>query len=125
MRVTGHFPRAAPEAASARAFVRETLAGWDVASQVDDVVLIASELFTNAVLHGDGEVEVTLTLTGDHLRLEVADDGGRPVPPRVQSPAADAVTGRGLTIVDALADTWGNGRDRRGRTRVWVELHEG
>lgn len=124
MRATGHFLRVAPEAASARAFVRGTLAGWDV-TQVDDLVLMASELFTNAVLHGDGEVDITLTLTGDQLRLEVVDDGRRPVPTRAPLPAADAVTGRGLTIVDALADTWGNGRDNRGRTRVWAEVRDG
>ena len=90
--------------------------------RVDDVVLMASELFTNAVLHGDGDVEVVLSLSGGHVRLEVADGGGVPVPSEVPRPTPDAITGRGLAIVDALADRWGNGSDPAGRTRVWIEI---
>jgi len=121
MEATGHFVRHADQAAAARAFVRDTLAGWGV-GKVEDVVLIASELFTNAVLHGGGEVEIALAVTGGRVRLEVADDGGLPVPSEVRRPAPDAITGRGLAIVDALAQRWGNGRDPAGRTCVWIEV---
>lgn len=121
MEATGHFARHADQTAAARSFVRRTLVDWDVA-KVDDVVLMASELFTNAVLHGDGDVEVVLSLSGGHVRLEVADGGGVPVPSEVPRPTPDAITGRGLAIVDALADRWGNGSDPAGRTRVWIEI---
>ncbi|HEX6421819.1 MAG TPA: ATP-binding protein [Acidimicrobiales bacterium] len=121
MEATGHFARHADQAAAARAFVRRTLAGWGV-GRVDDVVLITSELFSNAVLHGRGEVEVTLSLSGGRVRLQVADGGGVPVPSDVRRPTPDAVTGRGLAIVDALAQRWGNGSDLAGRTCVWIEV---
>lgn len=121
MEATGHFARHADQAAAARSFVRRTLVSWSV-PKVDDVVLMASELFTNAVLHGDGEVEVVLSLSGGHVRLEVVDGGGVPVPSEVRPPTPDAITGRGLAIVDALADRWGNGSDPAGRTRVWIEI---
>jgi anti-sigma regulatory factor (Ser/Thr protein kinase) len=122
MQATEHFVRTAEQAAVARSFVRDTLAGWGVESRLDDVVLMTSELFTNAVLHGDGGVDVVLVLSDDHLRVEVVDDGQATLRPHAQQPAADVVSGRGLAIVDALSDTWGNGRDDRGRTRVWVEV---
>lgn len=121
MEATGHFARHADQAAAARAFVRHTLAGWGV-GRVDDVVLIASELFTNAVLHGGGDVDVTLSVAGDRVRLEVADGGGAAVPSEARRPTPDAVTGRGLAIVDALAQRWGNRSDRAGRTCVWIEV---
>lgn len=124
MEATGHFARNADQAAAARSFVRRTLVDWGVA-KVDDVVLMVSELFTNAVLHGDGDVEVVLSLSGDHVRLEVADGGGVPVPSEVRPPTPDAITGRGLAIVDALADRWGNGNDPSGHTRVWIEIPTG
>lgn len=122
MRASGHFLRAPDQVASARAFVHDTLAAWGLASAADTVVLIASELFTNAVLHGAGDVDVILALADGQLRLEVVDDGGPTEPRQTERPSIHAVSGRGLTIVDALADTWGNGRDAQGRTRVWAEM---
>ena len=122
MRATGRFARASDQVAFARSFVGDTLRGWGVTARVDDAVLKASELFTNAVLYGDGTVEVTLVLEDGNLRMEVADDGAGSVPTRAVAPLPDAIRGRGLAIVDALADTWGNGRDHRGRTRVWLEV---
>ena len=124
MEATGHFARHADQTAAARSFVRRTLVDWGVA-KVDDVVLMVSELFTNAVLHGAGDVEVALSLSGEHVRLEVTDGGGVPVPSEVRPPTPDAITGRGLAIVDALADRWGNGNDPAGRTRVWIEIPTG
>jgi anti-sigma regulatory factor (Ser/Thr protein kinase) len=122
MQATGHFARASDQVGRARSFVRETLGAWGLSSRVDDAVLMVSELFTNAVLHGEGDVDVSLVLEDGNLRIEVADDGAGTVPTRARSPRPESVTGRGLAIVDALADSWGNGRDQRGRTRVWLEV---
>jgi anti-sigma regulatory factor (Ser/Thr protein kinase) len=106
---------------SARSFVRDTLVDWGVYDHVDDVVLMASELFTNAVLHGDGGVAVSVALDDGNVRVEVVDEGrSLPTPPR--SVPSAAVTGRGLAIVATLADAWGKGRDDHGRTRVWLEV---
>ena len=71
---------------------------------VDKVVLTASELVTNAVQAGATAVEVDLRATTGRLDLVVVDDAdGWPTPTRA---AADDVAGRGLSIVEQLADTW-------------------
>lgn len=106
---------------SARSFVRDTLVGWGVDHHVDDVVLMASELFTNAVLHGDGRVAVRVALDAGNVRVEVIDDGSSP-PTRQRPVPSAAITGRGLSIVATLADSWGKGHDDHGRTRVWLEV---
>lgn len=122
MHATAQFERTAEDVADARSFVRDTLADWGQLTHVDDVVLMASELVTNAVLHGSGEVGVALALADDHVRVEVVDDGESTFPSRAAAPGPDALEGRGLAIVDALSDAWGGGRDDRGRTLVWVEV---
>ena len=72
---------------------------------VEDVVLIASELVTNAVRAGADWVDLTLRVTPRQLDLLVGDDAdGRPV---LVTPDDDATRGRGLGIVDHLADVWG------------------
>lgn len=71
---------------------------------VDDVVLIASELVTNAVRGGAGWIDLTVRATRARLDLLVEDDaGGWPVLAEADD---DAVGGRGLGIVDRLTDTW-------------------
>jgi anti-sigma regulatory factor (Ser/Thr protein kinase) len=71
---------------------------------VEDVVLIASELVTNAVRAGADWVDLTLRVTPRRLDLLVGDDAdGRPV---LVTPDDDATRGRGLGIVDHLADAW-------------------
>lgn len=108
--------------------MRGTLASWGVESRVDDVVLMASELFTNAVLHGSGDVGLVVDVCDDRLRLEVVDEGGPPadegrrfVAP-ARPPPPQIVDGRGLAIVDQLSHAWGNRHDERGRTVVWLEV---
>ena len=121
MQATEHFVRTAEQVVVARSFVRDTLAGWGAGARLDDLVLMASELITNAVLHGRGGMQVAVALTGDLVRVEVVDDGPSTVRPRPMQPGPEVMTGRGLAIVEALSDAWGNGRDDRGRTRVWLE----
>ncbi|MFF8387412.1 ATP-binding protein [Streptomyces kanasensis] len=67
--------------------------------------LVVSELVTNAIRHGRGEVGLTVAAGADGLRIEVSDDN--PAPARLR-PADEAdECGRGLLLVDALATTWG------------------
>ena len=90
----------------------------------DDGALIVSELVGNALRHGrpraDGTLRVVWSLDGHRLRVEVTDGGG-PSRPELR-PAAQtrmAVSGRGLAIVDALAEAWGSHTDDHGTT-VWA-----
>jgi anti-sigma regulatory factor (Ser/Thr protein kinase) len=116
------FGRSSDEIPEARSFVRDTLARWGQTSVVDDALLVTSELFTNAVLHGSGRIDVYITLDPEALRVAVVDDGGRTPDRWPRRGATPTLGGRGLRIVDAIASTWGNNFDPAGRTRVWAEM---
>jgi anti-sigma regulatory factor (Ser/Thr protein kinase) len=122
MRATAHFPRTADQLRAARAFVRDTLAKWGCRERIDDVELLVSELFTNAVLHGAGRVDLRMELVDSRLKVEVVDEGRGPPVSLHAHPGVDATGGRGLLIVDTLAARWGDGHDRDGRTHMWVEV---
>ena len=81
--------------------------------------LLTSELVTNAVLHAATEITVTVRSEPSCLRVEVAD--GDPQLPALKHYEGDAATGRGLSVVAALADTWGASRRGEGKV-VWFEL---
>jgi anti-sigma regulatory factor (Ser/Thr protein kinase) len=92
------------------------------------VTLVVAELASNAVLHGhvpgrDFELRLTYDRTAGLVRVEVSDTHpGRPEPPEpVGRPSADSDSGRGLLLVEAVADRWGvTGRTGPGKT-VWAE----
>jgi anti-sigma regulatory factor (Ser/Thr protein kinase) len=110
--------------AAARTQVARELAAGAVPEGVivDEVVLIVSELVTNAVRGGAHWIDVTVRVTRGRLDLAVGDDaGGWPV---LASPEDDALGGRGLGIVDQLADSWKVTRRAKGKvvTATWL-LH--
>jgi DNA-binding NarL/FixJ family response regulator len=104
----------------AREMVRSTLDDTDEDLVVTAELLI-SELVTNAVEHAAAAPSVTVDLSPDRLRVEVADDDPTIVRPR--SPRPDQADGRGLGLVDRLADRWGQepASDGTGKV-VWFEL---
>ncbi|WP_214410946.1 ATP-binding protein [Sphaerisporangium fuscum] len=88
-----------------RDMVRWALTGWGLPELVDDVVLMVSELVTNAIAHGAPPIRLSLRAGDGALRGEVTDHG-EGLPHRLH--VGDEVDhGRGLLIVDALADRWG------------------
>jgi anti-sigma regulatory factor (Ser/Thr protein kinase) len=110
--------------ASARSYVAHQLTAGGLPERVpiDDVVLIASELVTNAVRVGADWIDVTVRVTRGRLDLVVGDDaGGWPV---LGTADGEAIGGRGLGIVDQLADSWKVTRRAKGKlvTASWV-LH--
>ncbi|GAA3817415.1 hypothetical protein GCM10022226_42530 [Sphaerisporangium flaviroseum] len=89
----------------ARDIVRRTLVGWDLPDLMDDVVLMVSELVTNAIAHGAPPIGLSLRAGDGALRGEVTDNGSGL--PRRLHVDRHVDHGRGLVIVDALADQWG------------------
>jgi len=107
-------------AALARQFTRSTLASWqhaDGSDNLEDIVLVVSELVTNALLHGHGTPVVRLLEGDDHVRVEVCDDSPLlPVSHRVTP-----TSGLGLRVIEQLSSAWGASRRGRGKV-VWCEL---
>ncbi|MFC4530696.1 ATP-binding protein [Sphaerisporangium dianthi] len=88
-----------------RAMVREVLATWALATIADDVILAVAELLANAMTYGKPPVRLSLWLSAEDLCVRVTDHG--PELPRRLDLDIEAVHGRGLTIIDALADDAG------------------
>ena len=104
-------------AAIARNAMANILGSWSVArSVVANVVLIASELVTNAVNHGRPPITLRLSRTTSELLLEVIDAAGHV--PRVLRPGPADDHGRGLHLVSTLAQKWGTRRAEHGKA-VW------
>jgi two-component sensor histidine kinase len=110
------------------AFVRRQLAcdldGYDLPGDaIDDVLLVASELVGNAVRHTiasqHGTLDVSWDVDSSGVRVSVGDQSTEP--PVVRSVSPDEPSGRGLQIVDAVADGWGVERAARGK-RVWAHV---
>ncbi len=110
-----------PTAASAaRRAVRQRLAAWALDDLIEDAQLIVSELVTNALRHGRGPLELRLRTDGRRLHVEVRDGAGDFLPQPRHAPD-QAVDGRGLRLVAAMADDWGWERSAEGKS-VWAEL---
>ena len=114
--VTLGLPPVSASVPEARHFVARALPETCLA---DEVSLLVSELASNAVRHARTPFQVSLACDGSTVRVEVGD--GDPALPIRQDPVPEAVTGRGLLIVDALADRWGVEPAAVGKT-VWFEL---
>ncbi|MET8447267.1 ATP-binding protein [Streptomyces sp. NPDC005209] len=111
-------PTAAREA---RAAVRRHLEEWGLAEQSDvaDVAeLLVSELATNALRHAASRFRLTLSASHGVLRCEVGD-ADRRAPRLIDAGAGES--GRGMALVNALAQRWGCHEEGPGKT-VWFEL---
>ena len=112
--------RAVPEA---RRALRELLDEWGPPERSETAELLTSELVTNALVHTDHDAVLTATVGPKRLRVEVRDFVGRR--PRLRVPVADDGTnGRGLVLVQSLADAWGVRALGVGKV-VWFELDGG
>ncbi|MFJ8543025.1 ATP-binding protein [Streptomyces sp. NPDC093586] len=109
----------------ARRWFRKFIEPYDPACSVDDCVLLISELVTNAVVHGTSDEPWVVRLEwfreGTSLRVEV-HNAGPPANVRMKCPDADDVHGRGLPLVESLADSWHSGPSRFGGTMVSFEM---
>ncbi|MEW2277007.1 MULTISPECIES: SpoIIE family protein phosphatase [Streptomyces] len=119
--------QAEPERISVgRQLVRELLHDWKDPEQVDSAVLMISEMATNVLVHTDGDALMAAEVSGERgerrLRVEVADASDEL--PHKRRPGEMASSGRGLVLMEMLADAWGV--DPRGEGKsIWFELYEG
>lgn len=115
------------EVGRARRWARSRLAGSGIGADeplAEILILLVSELVTNAVVHTGCPAVLRLSLPGTEggsstVRLEVADRSGRAPVPRCAD--GDETGGRGLALVDGLADRWGWSPEGAGKS-IWCEL---
>ncbi|MFE6038335.1 SpoIIE family protein phosphatase [Streptomyces sp. NPDC056452] len=111
-------PRELRSVGRARELARAQLSSWDLDDLVDTTELLVSELVTNALRYGEGEIRLRL-LRDRTLVCEVWDAGL--VQPRRRRARDTDEGGRGLQLVGLLSAAWGSRRTPRGKT-VWFEL---
>lgn len=110
-------PRSPDSIRTARRLVHEHTATLG-SERREDAALMVSELVTNALVHGIGTITLRIDVEPAALRVEVSDEGNVALAP---SPTPGAHGGRGLRIVDQVADDWGV---LEGSTKVWFRLGE-
>lgn len=106
----------------ARLLAVDALRSWGLPDEAASHVV--AELAANAATHGrlpGRSFRLTLYVVGATLRIEVTDTRGDRLPAR-QEPDGGAESGRGLLLVEALADRWGVSEGRFPRKTVWAEL---
>ncbi|MDQ1019881.1 ATP-binding protein [Streptomyces afghaniensis] len=86
---------------------------------LETIELLASEVIANAVLYTDAPCDVAVTRTDERLRVEVTDTD--PSLPSAVDAGPNDESGRGLLLVDALADAWGTQPAPPGKT-TWFEI---
>ncbi|GII24037.1 SpoIIE family protein phosphatase [Planosporangium mesophilum] len=101
----------------ARRFAATTLRDWGLPeTRAREIVLLVSELVTNAVVYGRPPIELRMRRTAAHVVLEVYD--AAPFLPRKLRPTPEDEHGRGLQLVAHLADRWGTRPTQHGKA-VW------
>ena len=108
--------------AHARRFVRTMLSEWGFSDDgAYTTQLVVTELTANAVVHSGGREAVTLSLTvaGDTVTVGLAD--GSSIPPVVAAVTEDGESGRGMSIVNRVAEAWGTATRGDGK-QVWARL---
>ena len=109
------------QAGRARRLITAQLAAWRINGEASAMtVLLVSELVTNAMRHGRDPIRMLAGTTPSGLRVEVYDGNGD-VFPAIRDLRPDAPGGRGLRLVDALADRWGAVAAADGKC-VWFEI---
>jgi anti-sigma regulatory factor (Ser/Thr protein kinase) len=119
-------PHHASGARLARQRLAAELQGLVTPAVLGDTVAVVAELLGNAVRHAGplpgGVIHlVCRVLDSGHIQVRVTDGGAHQIPAARVAPA-DAVNGRGLTIVAALASRWGVEREVEGQQCVWADL---
>lgn len=115
-------PLTTAAARQARQVVRDQLSSWDLREHVDTVELVMTELVTKAMQHGGPGDTLDLKIAADDRRIRVTVIDGSAVRPVAREVEAEEISGRGMHIVEQLADRWGTGDDPGGGKQVWVEL---
>jgi anti-sigma regulatory factor (Ser/Thr protein kinase) len=110
--------------ALARRFATDALRRWSVSQDLDDVLIVVTELVQNVVEHTANGGTLHLYRRRSTLIVEVSDSS--PEPPRVlEYDDASRVGGRGMRMVQNIAARWGVRSGIKGGKVIWVEIPDG
>jgi len=118
---TFSYPSVDASVSDARKAVRKVVSGWELSNELADTAeLLTSELVTNVILHAQDSANcrVTCELSEKSITITVTDYG-RGIP-RMRGSSETATNGRGLFLVDALAQDWGIKPVLRGKATFFV-----
>ncbi|MEV0612409.1 ATP-binding protein [Nonomuraea sp. NPDC050404] len=117
--VDTHLPQELGSITVARNLAGTALREHGYQGRHEDVLLVVSELVTNALVHGDGRPALRMRANTSHVRVEVGDSGKSL--PRAREPGPSS--GWGLHVVRLLSTGWGISSGDGGKV-VWCELAE-
>lgn len=117
-----HLAPVPPAVRDGRAFVRDSVPADLPDDDLDTLLLLTSELVTNGVLHARTDLVLGVTVAPDTVMVSVADRDGRE--PELQSSTDEQAGGRGIMLIDEVADDWGTVVDGDGKT-VWFAVSRG
>ncbi|MFF8996682.1 SpoIIE family protein phosphatase [Streptomyces achromogenes] len=122
-RLRQHVAAGDPEALTqARHLIRAAVRTWGARAPADEIELVADELITNALLHTGGSAIVTVrVLEGSERRLRIEVEDCSSALPRRRDAGESGMFGRGLLLVERLADAWGVQARGSGKA-VWCEF---
>ena len=106
-------------AREARRFVLDTLQAWNCEHVADAVILLTSELVTNAILHAGTDIGIVVLGSDNTVRVEIDDHSPRLSAPHERGPGQ--LSGLRLTLVDVMSGSWGVEDGATGKT-VWFEV---
>ncbi|HLM63730.1 MAG TPA: ATP-binding protein [Acidimicrobiales bacterium] len=118
-----HLPATVESVGLARAFVSDALRHDRYTGAIPPVLLLTSELVSNAVVHVGRAFELVVEGSGDSVRVDVIDAGGE-TQPAVMHPEPDEIGGRGLQMVERVASHWGVDEGPGDHRTVWFSCDE-
>jgi anti-sigma regulatory factor (Ser/Thr protein kinase) len=112
-------PAEAASARAARRFVQARLREWHCEHVAEAVVLLTSEVVTNAIVHAGTRIGLVVQCDDDTIRVEIEDHST--APPVRRRGAIESASGHGLALVDVMSGRWGVEQGANGKT-VWFEV---
>lgn len=116
---TVHYPPEAENVPHARHWLQRLLRRWELDGLIPDASLLITELVTNTIVHTHSPLDVVSAVADGVLEIGVTDHDTHP--PHLEHPSSRAEHGRGIALVDDIADDWGVASLDGGK-QIWFRL---
>ena len=117
---TGHVEPDPSAVSSLRTSVRTYLESNGVRAELENALVVFSEIVTNAVRHGRPPVKATVFIADNSIHIEVDDEGATPPVVRPRDPSR--IGGNGMLLVEAFSQRWGTRQEPGDGKTVWADV---